>query len=93
MDLLNYVKENGDLDLMPNGLHAVVPANSNLGLPPGVIFALKNIHDSVNINHQNRLHPYYLVYVSSDGDVVADHTEVKRLLEQRTKTTSGAGTL
>ncbi len=81
MDLLNYVKENGGLDLMPNGLHAVVPANLALGLPSGVIFALKNIHDSVNINHQNRLHPYYLVYVSSDGEVVADHTEVKRLLD------------
>ncbi len=81
MDLLNYVKENGDLDLMPNGLHAVVPANQELGLQPGVIFALKNIHDSVNINQQNRLHPHYLVYVGNDGGVVANHTEVKRLLD------------
>jgi hypothetical protein len=81
MDLLNYVKENGDLDLTPNGLHAVVPANQELGLQPGVIFALKNIHDSVNINQQNRLHPHYLVYVGNDGEVVANHTEVKRLLD------------
>jgi SNF2 family DNA or RNA helicase len=81
MDLLNYVKENGDLDLTPNGLHAVVPASQELGLRPGVIFALKNIHDSVNINQQNRLHPHYLVYVGNDGDVVANHTEVKRLLD------------
>jgi superfamily II DNA or RNA helicase len=81
MDLLNYVKENGDLDLTPNGLHAVVPANQELGLQPGVIFALKNIHDSVNINQQSRLHPHYLVYVGNDGEVVANHTEVKRLLD------------
>lgn len=81
MDLLNYVKENGDLELMPNGLHAVVPADPVIGLPPGAIFALRNTHDSVNINQQNRLHPYYLVYISSDGDIVADHTEVKRLLD------------
>jgi hypothetical protein len=46
-----------------------------------VIFALKNIHHNVNINQQNRLHPYYLVYVSNDGKVLADHTEVKRLLD------------
>ncbi len=26
MDLLNYVKNNGDLASMPNGMHAVVPA-------------------------------------------------------------------
>ena len=81
MDLLNHIKENGDLEHLPNGMHAVVPAQPALGLMPGVIFALKNIYDSVNINQQNRLHPYYLVYVGSDGNVVVDHTEVKRLLD------------
>ena len=81
MDLLNHVKENGDLKSLPNGLHAVVKADADLGLPAGVIFALKNIHDSVNINQQNRLHPYYLVYINNDGEVVVDHTEVKRLLD------------
>lgn len=81
MDLLNYVKEHGELDNVPFGLHAVVPAQSDLGLQPGVIFALKNIHDSVNLNQQNRLHPHYLVYIGDDGEIVADHTEVKRLLD------------
>ena len=81
MDLLNYVKENGELDKVPLGMHAVVPAQPELGLQPGVIFALKNIHDSVNINQQNRLHPFYLVYIGDDGQIVADHTEVKRLLD------------
>jgi hypothetical protein len=81
MDLLNYVKEHDDLDNVPFGMHAVVPAQTELGLQPGVIFVLKNIDDSVNINQQNRLHPFYLVYVGDDGQIVADHTEVKRLLD------------
>ncbi len=81
MDLLNYVKEHGELDNVPFGMHAVVPAQPELGLQPGVIFALKNIHDSVNVNQQNRLHPFYLVYIDDDGQIVADHTEVKRLLD------------
>lgn len=81
MDLLNYVKENGELDNVPNGLHAVVSAEPEIGLEQGVIFALKNRHDSVNVNHQNRLHPYYLVYISKNGDVIVDHTEVKKLLD------------
>ena len=81
MDLLNYVKEHGELENVPFGMHALVPAQPELGIEPGVIFALKNIHDSVNVNQQNRLHPYYLVYIGDDGDVVADHTEVKRLLD------------
>ena len=81
MDLLNYVKQHGDLASAPRGLHAVVPANKHLKLEPGVIFALRNIHDGVNINQQNRLHPYYLVYISDQGQIIADHTEVKRLLD------------
>ncbi|MDO6483095.1 helicase-related protein [Shimia thalassica] len=81
MDLINYIKTNGDLAGVPNGLHAVVPADASRGLVPGVIFALRNIHDTVNINQQNRLHPYYLVYISDEARVVVEHTEVKRLLD------------
>lgn len=81
MDLLNYAKQHGELDNLPNGMHAVVPAQAQMGLRPGVIFALKNIHDTVNINQQNRLHPFYLVYIADDGEIIADHTEVKRLLD------------
>jgi hypothetical protein len=92
MDLLNYVKENGELDNLPNGMHAVVPAQQHLGLHPGVIFALKNIHDTVNVNQQNRLHPFYLVYVSNEGGIIADHTEIKRLLDLIRSSCKGHGT-
>ena len=34
-----------------------------------------------NINRGNRLHPHYLVYLDGDGNVIADHTEVKYLLD------------
>jgi superfamily II DNA or RNA helicase len=81
MDLVNYVKTHGDLAAVPNGMHAVVPAAPERGLVPGVIFALRNRNDSVNVNRQNRLHPYYLVYVSQEGTVVVNHTEAKRLLD------------
>lgn len=81
MDLLNYVKEHGDLELAPKGMHAVVPAQPQFGLKPGVIFLLRNLNNSVNINQQNRLHPYYLVYVSRDGEILTNHTEVKKLLD------------
>lgn len=81
MDLLNYVKEHGELQNAPNGMHAVVPAKPDLGLPPGVIFTLRNRNQSVNVNDHNRLHPFYLVYIGQDGTVIHDHTEVKRLLD------------
>ena len=81
IDLLAYIKDNGDIEQAPNGMHAVVEADESKGLKPGVIFALKNIHDSVNINQLNRLHPYYLVYIAQSGEVIIDHTEVKKLLD------------
>ncbi len=81
MDLLNYVKTHGELNNMPSGMHAVVPAKPELGLHPGVIFTLRNLNPDVNINLQNRLHPYYLVYINREGEVIHDHTEVKRLLD------------
>lgn len=81
MDLLGYVKTNGDLDTVPKGLHAVAPAIPDLGLHPGVIFALRNVNADEKINRGNRLHPHYLVYLNADGEVIADHTEVKRLLD------------
>ena len=81
MDLLNYVKEHGDIADAPKGMHAVVPAQPELGLRPGAIFVLKNRNDGVNINQQNRLHPYYLIYVAKDGHVVVNHTEAKKLLD------------
>jgi superfamily II DNA or RNA helicase len=81
MDLLNFVKANGELNNVPSGMHAVVPAKPELGLRPGVIFTLRNLNPSVNVSQHNRLHPYYLVYINREGEVIHDHTEVKRLLD------------
>ncbi len=89
MDLVSYVKEYGDPSRTPNGMHAVVPANPGGGLHPGAIFALRNREDGVNIDQLNRLHPYYLIYIGDDGEVVVRHTEVKRLLDLARQASKG----
>lgn len=81
MDLLGYIKEYGDLAGTPKGLHAVVPAQPDMGLHPGALFVLRNINADEHLNRGNRLHPHYLVYLDDRGEVIADHTEVKRLLD------------
>ena len=81
MDLLGYIKEHGDLDTAPRGLHAVIPADPSKGLRPGVIFALRNLTADEHINRGNRLHPHYLVYLDDEGEVIANHTEAKHLLD------------
>jgi SNF2 family DNA or RNA helicase len=80
MDLIGYIKENPDLDKTPFGLHAIVPS---LGeeIPPGVIYILKNINNDINLENQNRLHPFYMVYIADDGKVVSNHLEPKNTLD------------
>lgn len=80
MDLVAYVKEYPDLDKTPFGLHALVPSGGE-ELPPGVIFVLKNINDEVNAENQNRLHPFYMVYMAENGRVVSNHLEPKQTLD------------
>lgn len=79
LDLLEYVKNHGDLDKMPKGMHAVVPATDEL--PEGVVFILKNINNSVNIDNQNRIHPFYMVYIGIDGEVICDYLNPKKMLD------------
>ncbi len=79
LDLLEYIKTHGDLSKKPKGLHAVVPASKEN--PEGVIFVLRNINNSVNIDNQNRIHPFYMVYIGADGDIVCDYLNPKKLLD------------
>lgn len=80
LDLLEYVRMHPDIEKTPFGLHAVTAATDDM--PPGVIFVLKNRSNTVNINSQNRLHPFYMVYISNDGDVVCDHLSPKDMLDK-----------
>ena len=79
LDLLEYVKTHPDLEKKPKGLHAVVPATEYL--PEGVIFVLRNINNSVNIDNQNRIHPFYMVYIGIDGEVICDYLNPKKMLD------------
>lgn len=79
LDLLEYVKNHGDLDKKPKGMHAVVPSTDEL--PEGVVFILKNINNGVNIDNQNRIHPFYMVYIGIDGEVICDYLNPKKILD------------
>lgn len=80
LDLLEYIKQHPDLDKTPYGLHSVAQASEDA--PQGVIFVLKNINGNVNIDNQNRLHPFYMVYIGNDGEVICDHLSPKNMLDK-----------
>ena len=79
LDLLAYLKDHGDMDKRPRGLHAVVPATKGLGA--GVIFVLKNIRSSINADHRNRIHPFYMVYIGIDGTILCNYLNPKQMLD------------
>lgn len=79
LDLLEYLKGHDGFEKKPRGLHAVVPATEEN--PEGVIFVLRNINNSVNIDNQNRIHPFYMVYISNDGEIICDYLNPKKLLD------------
>lgn len=76
MDLLAYIKDHPSLDRTPFGIHAVVH-----GEKPGVIFVLKNVNKGINIENKNYLHPFYMVFVSDDGEVICNHLQPKETLD------------
>lgn len=79
LDLLEYIKIHDDMAKKPKGLHAVVPATESF--PEGVVFVLRNINNSINIDNRNRIHPFYMVYIENDGAVVCDYLNPKKLLD------------
>ena len=96
LDLLAYIKDNPNIEHTPFGLHAVVPAREDS--PSGVVFVLKNRNNSVNIDKKNRLHPFYMVYITShchsddrreeeseyinQSNVYINHLQPKELLDK-----------
>ena len=80
LDLLEYMQGNHDIEHTPFGLHAVVRGNEQA--PAGTIFVLKNRTAGINIDHKNQLHPFYMVYIQDDGEVMVDHLHPKDLLDK-----------
>ena len=78
--LLTYLKEHPNIEHTPFGLHAVVPVREDS--PSGVAYVLKNRNNGVNIDHKNRLHPFYMVYISDDKKVIVNHLSPKELLDR-----------
>jgi len=81
MDLLEYIKENGDLDYVVNGMHSVVSEDKENGVEKGTIYVLKNINSNINIENTNQLHPFYIVYIKEDGEIISNHLSVKNTLD------------
>lgn len=85
MDLLNFMKDNGeDIKTAPLGLFSIT-RNHNQNLQeeilPGIIFCLKQIGNITDTKEKNALFPYFLIYMKENGDVLYSHVKVKKILD------------
>ncbi|MEH7114374.1 helicase-related protein [Neobacillus niacini] len=85
IDLVNYMKNN--TQIVKSIKHHIfsVTKNENKNvideIKPGVIFCLKQINNFSSNAEKNALHPFYLVYIQQDGEVLYGYGHVKKILD------------
>ena len=94
MDLSSYLKEEkkkqseATLENSPLGLFSAISLNninqsldSEHKLKSGVIFCLKDINNTVQVDDNYPLRPFYLVYVADNAEIVFSFTQAKKILD------------
>ncbi len=92
MYLMEYMKEHqGELESAPLGICAVAARADGYireQIDEGVIFCLKLLNDKIHTANY-ALDPYYLVYVSKEGEIMFGHTRAKKILDLYKKLCKG----
>lgn len=79
-ELTKYIEANRErLEEAPYGLYAVVPAQVDKNVRPGVIYCLKQKGNAAS-TEVNPLQPYYLVYIQNEGVTRFGFTHPKQIL-------------
>ena len=83
--MLDYaVEHQEELGNMPPGAFAVADIDDIIdddNIVPGVIFCLYSDNAKVRLDSTYALAPYYLVYVSDDGEIKLNFTNAKQILD------------
>lgn len=86
-DLKRYLEKQPDLAKVPKGIQAVVEVDQ--AERQGAIFLLKQKGEETAFSRQNRLHPYYLLYLNQDVQSVYALNDAQALLEEIRSLTQG----
>lgn len=94
IELMEYMKTNRKLlDDAPNGMYAVAKIDESISdiVKSGVIFTLRQVKGKEQSKEQNPLFPYYMVYITDDGEVQLSFLHAKKILDYYKKLCSGKG--
>ena len=94
IELMEYMKtKRKTLDEAPNGMYAVAKIDESISdiVKPGVIFTLRQVKGKEQSKEQNPLFPYYMVYITDDGEIQLSFLHAKKILDYYKKLCSGKG--
>ncbi|MCJ0542736.1 SNF2-related protein [Enterococcus cecorum] len=94
IELMEYMKtKRKALDEAPNGMYAVSKIDESISdiVKPGVIFTLRQVKGKDQSKEQNPLFPYYMVYITDDGEVQLSFLHAKKILDYYKKLCLGKG--
>lgn len=92
IELMEYMKtKRKTLDEAPSGMYAVAKIDESISdiVKPGVIFTLRQVKGKEQSKEQNPLFPYYMVYITDDGEVQLSFLHAKKILDYYKKLCSG----
>ena len=81
-ELSQYIKINSDLLKVPRGIYSIAKANP-LGLNcNGVFFCFKYKNNEDKPNSDSSLFPYYIAFVTDNGEILYSSTQARELLKK-----------
>lgn len=81
-ELSQYIKAYPELLKVPRGIYSVARANE-LGLDQdGVLFCFKYKNNEEKPNSDSSLFPYYISFISNDGEIVFGSSQARELLKK-----------
>ena len=92
IELMEYMKtKRKTLDEAPNGMYAIAKIDESVKdiIKPGVIFTLRQVKGKEQSKEQNPLFPYYMAYITDDGEVQLSFLHAKKILDYYKKLCSG----
>jgi SNF2 family DNA or RNA helicase len=92
IELMEYMKtKRKTLDEAPSGMYAITKIDESVKdiIKPGVIFTLRQVKGKEQSKEQNPLFPYYMAYITDDGEVQLSFLHAKKILDYYKKLCSG----
>src|SRR5690554_283566 len=89
---MEYMKtKRKTLDEAPSGMYAVAKIDESISdiVKSGVIFTLRQVKGKEQSKEQNPLFPYYMAYITDDGEVQLSFLHAKKILDYYKKLCSG----